>query len=646
MALPAPDLDDRGFDDLVGDARRLIADRCPEWTDLHPADPGITLIETFASLTDQLIYRLNRVPDRLYVKFLELIGVRLVPPTAARTTLTFWLSTPARATQVVPAGTRAVTVGDGGDPLVFATLADLAVPPCALTQLRVRTADGITDQTGALELGGPVAAFSPVPQPGDELLIGLDRAVGGCAVRLEFEGRVDGVGVNPLHPPLRWEARGADGWLDCEVGLDETGALNRPGAILLHVPAGHQASLVDGVLAGWLRARVVTPQEGQPGYSASPVVLGLAANTVGGTTDAVHADLVDDEELGDSEGVPGQRFALTRRPVLAGFGDPVLEVSSDDGWQRWSPVEHFAGSGPEDRHFLLDGVAGEVVLGPAVRQPDGTLRRYGAVPPRGGRLRLRRYAVGGGSRGNVGVGAVTALRTSIPYVAGVENRHPASGGVDGETLDEARRRGPLTLRSRSRAVTAEDHEVLAREAAPELARVRCVPSNGDGPPVARLLVVPAAPAEDGRLRLEDLIPAESSLARVAARLDATRLIGTRVVVEPPRYRGVTVVARVVARPRVVVERVREEGLAALYGFLSPLTGGGPDGRGWPFGRPVQAGELFAVLQRVRGVELVEDLRLFTANPVTGERGTEAGRIDLEPDSLVFSFDHQLRVEEH
>ncbi|MEV5448268.1 putative baseplate assembly protein, partial [Streptomyces sp. NPDC052644] len=207
MALPAPDLDDRGFDDLDGDARRLIADRCPEWTDLHPADPGITLIETFASLTDQLIYRLNRVPDRLYVKFLELIGVRLVPPTAARTTLTFWLSTPARATQVVPAGTRAVTVGDGGEPLVFATLDDLTVPPCALTRLRVRTADGVTDQTGALELGGPVAAFSPVPQPGDELLIGLDRAVGGCAVRLEFEGRVDGVGVNPLHPPLRWEAR-------------------------------------------------------------------------------------------------------------------------------------------------------------------------------------------------------------------------------------------------------------------------------------------------------------------------------------------------------------------------------------------------------------------------------------------------------
>ena len=36
-------------------------------------------------MTDQLLYRLNRVPDRNYIKFLDLIGVRLFPPTAATT---------------------------------------------------------------------------------------------------------------------------------------------------------------------------------------------------------------------------------------------------------------------------------------------------------------------------------------------------------------------------------------------------------------------------------------------------------------------------------------------------------------------------------------------------------------------------------
>src|ERR1700751_2386082 len=80
MALPAPNLDDRRFQNLVDDAKRLVQRRCPEWTDHNVSDPGVTLIETFAYMTDQLLYRLNRVPDRNYIKFLELLGVRLFPP--------------------------------------------------------------------------------------------------------------------------------------------------------------------------------------------------------------------------------------------------------------------------------------------------------------------------------------------------------------------------------------------------------------------------------------------------------------------------------------------------------------------------------------------------------------------------------------
>ena len=92
--LPAPNLDDRHFQDLVDDAKRLVQQRCPEWTDHNVSDPGVTLIEAFAQMVDQLIYRLNRVPDLHYVKFLELIGVELRPPAAARGEVTFWLSAP------------------------------------------------------------------------------------------------------------------------------------------------------------------------------------------------------------------------------------------------------------------------------------------------------------------------------------------------------------------------------------------------------------------------------------------------------------------------------------------------------------------------------------------------------------------------
>ena len=74
-----------------------------EWSDHNVSDPGITLIEAYAQMVDQLIYRLNRVPDRNYVKFLELMDVQLRPPAAARGEVTFWLSAPQPQTVVVRA---------------------------------------------------------------------------------------------------------------------------------------------------------------------------------------------------------------------------------------------------------------------------------------------------------------------------------------------------------------------------------------------------------------------------------------------------------------------------------------------------------------------------------------------------------------
>ena len=61
-------------------------------------------------MTDQVVYRLNRVPDRNYVKFLELIGVSLFPPTAARTEVTFWLSAPQPDVVTIPVATQVATV--------------------------------------------------------------------------------------------------------------------------------------------------------------------------------------------------------------------------------------------------------------------------------------------------------------------------------------------------------------------------------------------------------------------------------------------------------------------------------------------------------------------------------------------------------
>ena len=77
MSLPVPKLDDRGFDDLVEEAKRRIGLQCPQWTDFNVSDPGMTLVDLMAWMTEILLYRLNRVPERNYIKFLELMGVHL-----------------------------------------------------------------------------------------------------------------------------------------------------------------------------------------------------------------------------------------------------------------------------------------------------------------------------------------------------------------------------------------------------------------------------------------------------------------------------------------------------------------------------------------------------------------------------------------
>jgi predicted phage baseplate assembly protein len=650
MALPVPNLDDRRFQDLVDDAKRMVQRRCPEWTDHNVSDPGVTLIETFAFMTDQLLFRLNQVPDRMYVKFLEMIGLRMLPATPARAPVTFWLSAPAVTGVSIQTGTTVATPRtESEDSILFSTRDDLQIIPCMLQDVGTTTEDEPTMrlQTEGLKLGSAFRAFSEVPVAGETLLVGLNDPVPRCVVRIEVDAQVEGVGVHPDHPPLVWEAWTGTDWTECFVSSDSTLALNAPGRVVVHVPEGHDASIIEGTRAGWLRARVIDVPEGFPKYSASPVIRSLAAGTVGGTVDAIHADIIESELLADSDGVPGQEFPLQRSPILAGAGAPVLETMSDDGWAEWEQVEHFANSGPDDRHFILDAVAGTVRFGPAIREEGGAVRQYGAVPPRGVGVRLRGHAVGGGRHGNISKGAIRTLKSSIPFVSSVENLHAAQGGVDGETIQEAKARGPILLRTRSRAVTAEDYEAIALEAAPELARVECV-TAGEGEVAAgslRVLVVPAAPQVNGRIEFAELVPAEDTLERIAERLDEVRLIGTRVSVEPPSYRGVTVVARIVARPKADVERIQKEALDALYGYLNPISGG-PDGDGWPFGRPVQSGEVYGLLQRIRGVDMVEDARLFGANPVTGERGKETRKLELDPYSLLFSYEHQVRVEQH
>lgn len=84
MPLQLPVLDDRNYEQLLDDAKRRIPSHTPEWTNFDvESDPGITLVQLFAFLTDNLLYRANRIPERNRLKFLQLLGIPLQPAAAA-----------------------------------------------------------------------------------------------------------------------------------------------------------------------------------------------------------------------------------------------------------------------------------------------------------------------------------------------------------------------------------------------------------------------------------------------------------------------------------------------------------------------------------------------------------------------------------
>src|SRR5215210_8683874 len=84
-----PVIDNRDYRQLVDDALRRIPVHNPEWTNFNRSDPGVTLLEVFAFLTESLLYRSNQIPERNRLKFLQLLGIALAPATSARGLVTF-----------------------------------------------------------------------------------------------------------------------------------------------------------------------------------------------------------------------------------------------------------------------------------------------------------------------------------------------------------------------------------------------------------------------------------------------------------------------------------------------------------------------------------------------------------------------------
>jgi photosystem II stability/assembly factor-like uncharacterized protein len=479
VSIPVPNLDDRAFGDLVTAGRERIQQIDPEWTDLSAHDPGTVLLEAFAHLTDLLLYRLNRVPERLYAVYLNLLGTSLRPPSAASTTLRFTRTDAKERVRIVK-GTR------------------VGCPPGLLG----------------------------VPQP---VFVTLAEAV-----------------------------------------LDE-------GVESVEVPAG-DLTLHEAVLIG--------TGTGQPGQSftlpGAPLVDGP------GVTVAI-------------EVAQGRTLAV---------GDAVMV--GDRAFRTCRELQIFADAAPDEAVVKIDRSSGTVSFAwfteDAVERPS--------VPEAGAQI-VAWYLTGGGERGNVRAGQVTVPRDPLPAGIKVTNPEAATGGRDGESLDNALRRAPQEFQARDRAVTARDYEVLASRHG-GVARARAMTRREvwayAAPGEVEVVLVPHVPEADrprGAVRMEALQQQARPEVRteVEAFLRERATIGAEPVIRWARYKQVLVDARVVVRPDEDIAAVRERILRRLASTINPLPQLGADFAAG-FGRPLRVSNLYRILEQAEpGVLYVERVRL-------------------------------------
>src|SRR5438132_1517102 len=84
MPIPNPILDDRSYQQLRDELVRRIPVYAPEWTDHNASDPGIALLELFAFLGENLLFRFNQIPESTYLEFLRLLDIPLRPAQPSR----------------------------------------------------------------------------------------------------------------------------------------------------------------------------------------------------------------------------------------------------------------------------------------------------------------------------------------------------------------------------------------------------------------------------------------------------------------------------------------------------------------------------------------------------------------------------------
>ncbi|MGX8904703.1 hypothetical protein ACR820_05570 [Streptomyces netropsis] len=405
-----PALDSRTAAEIRTAAAATVRKSVPGWRG-GPADPGAAVLASGADMAVALAEQINQVPERMRRQVLRDLQVRPTRPSAATTSVTFTAAAVPPRSLRVPAGTEVATdAASAGGTVVFTTTRDVTLHPIVL------------DQAGAArswrwDAPHLVCDFTPfgTPEHSPEApsavafwLFVLSTPAPNSPLTFDFTarqpawpGKRDADPATDGRPGLVrwvWEAWEGRRWVTCPIRDDTTEGLSHNGQFTIevdpqHAPAtldlrrGDQSQIVNN--AGLLRCRPT-------GATSPPTPTGFTLQPVLSiTAPAIQAEVVRDEVLGTSNGLPGQSFTLAHTPLIGTESLRVVSTEDSGRATTWTVVDSFTDRAPTDRYVMVDPVTGTLTFPrPMGRTPARFPRRRhlerARLPDRRRRPRQRR----------------------------------------------------------------------------------------------------------------------------------------------------------------------------------------------------------------------------------------------------------------
>lgn len=626
-----PILDDRTMEDIYRELRLRIPRYNKEWTNFNDSDPGITLLQLFAWLSEMMLARMNRIPFKNYIKFLQLLGMELEPAKPATAHLTFFTKANQIADPIPERAQISAQLSDGLPPVIFETTRPLDLIQAPLAVVGVLNNGNLVNVTAANDK--PDTKFRPFgwfAGPGSALYLGFDKVEGLPPFPEEMTFRVFlPVSLEPpkpqrtdepaIQPPVNivWEYRPKDGadWERLSVFADETGGFLREGYIRVEGPQEIEPSQETRLGADaryWVRARI---DGGSYPGGIGPEIDFLRPNTVL----AENLVTVRAAILGESTGQPDELFQLPFAPVQP--SSLVITTELNNQTETWTQVEDFLSAGQLDARYTLNATEGSIKFGNGDR---------GRIPEASALVIADSFRYGGGTRGNqAGPGTITSPLTVLSGVDRVRNERPAVGGANEQSIQDLQAMAPSRIKRRDRAITTEDFITFAKEAGGVANATAIANAHPDFPGVTvpgavTVVIVPDAGGTPPLLS-NDLI------ASVCSRLEQHRLITTEVYVKGPDYKEIRVEAFLEAPPNSSFDSIARNVRKALDTLLNPKT--------WVFGYDLFPTQIFKqILDAQPGIS-IRVLNLYT----DGRLREGLDQIVLKPGELVYGGEHLIVV---